>query len=104
KAEGWGPLKGQITLKGTAPKPKELAEKGKANKDPDVCAADAPIYSERLVVDEASKGVKNVLVYLSKPTAVNDEAKKAAQSTPLIFDHEKGIVVPPGLAVVTGTD
>ena len=33
--------------------------------------------SERLVVDGATKGVKNVLVYLPKPTSVNDDAKKA---------------------------
>ena len=32
---------------------------------------------ERLVVDDASKGVKNVLVYFPRPTAVNEDAKKA---------------------------
>src|SRR5437763_9597602 len=32
KAEGWGTLKGQITLKGNPPKPKELAPKGNAAK------------------------------------------------------------------------
>ncbi len=102
KAEGWGTLKGKVTLKGTAPKPKELAEKGKAAKDPTVCAVDAPILSERLVVDEASKGVKNVLVYLPKPTAVNEEAKSASQSAKIVFDQEKCVFVPHVLGVMTG--
>ena len=68
KAEGWGTLKGQVVFGGDPPTPKVLAEKGKAAKDPEVCAKDAPLVSERLVVDGATKGVKNVLVYLSKPT------------------------------------
>jgi hypothetical protein len=102
KAEGWGTLKGQVTLKGTPPKPKELAPKGNASKDPSVCAKDAPILSERLVVDEASKGVKNVLVYIPKPTAVNEEAKSNAQSAQIIFDQEKCIYQPHVLAVMTG--
>jgi plastocyanin len=102
KAGGWGTLKGQVTLKGTAPKPKELAEKGKAPKDPNVCAADAPIMSERLVVDESTKGVKNVLIYLPKPTAVNEEAKSQAQSATIVFDQVKCVFVPHVLGVMTG--
>ena len=46
-----------------------LLAQGKAPKDPEVCAKEAPIPNERLVVDAASKGVKNVLVYIPKPTA-----------------------------------
>jgi hypothetical protein len=104
KAEGWGTLKGKVTLKGDAPPPKELAPKGGASKDPTVCAKDAPILSERLVVDAGSKGVKNVLVYIPKPTAVSDEAKKAAQSAQIVFDQEKCTFVPHVLAVMTGTN
>ena len=78
KAEGWGTLKGQVVFGGDTAAPKVLVEKGKAAKDPEVCAKDAPIVSERLVVDGATKGVKNVLVYIPKPTRVNHEAKKAA--------------------------
>jgi plastocyanin len=102
KAGGWGTLKGTITLKGTAPKPKELAPKGNAAKDPTICAVDAPILSERLVVDAASKGVKNVLVYLPKPTAVNEEAKSQSQSAKVVFDQEKCVFVPHVLGVMTG--
>jgi plastocyanin len=102
KAEGWGTLKGQITLKGSPPAPKELAAKGKADKDPTVCAKDAPILSERLVVDDASKGVKNVLVYIPKPTAVNEEAKSNAMTAQIVFDQDKCKFEPHVLAVMTG--
>jgi len=74
KAEGWGTLKGQVTLSGNPPTLNPLAAKGKASKDPEVCAKEAPIPNEVLVVDASSKGVKNVLVYIPKPTAINDEA------------------------------
>ncbi len=89
KAEGWGTLKGQITFSGDVPAVKVLQEKGKAEKDPEYCAKDAPILSEALIVDGASKGVKNVLVYLSKPTAVNPEAKKAQKEATPVFDQIK---------------
>src|SRR6478609_1127621 len=60
KAEGWGTLKGQVVFAGNPPEPRILAPQGKAAKDPNVCAKDAPIVSERLVVDASTKGVKNV--------------------------------------------
>ena len=82
KAEGFGTLKGQVVFAGDPPAAKVLFEKGKAAKDPEVCAKDAPLLSERLVVDGATKGVKNVLVYLNKPTSVSDDAKKAYAATP----------------------
>ena len=103
KAEGWGTLKGQVVFGGDPPAAKVLAEKGKAAKDPEVCAKDAPIVSERLVVDGATKGVKNVLVYLPKPTGVNDEAKKAVSSAKIVFDQEKCVFEPHVLGMMAGT-
>ncbi|APW63981.1 hypothetical protein BSF38_05569 [Paludisphaera borealis] len=94
KAEGWGTLKGQIVLSGDAPAAKTLVEPGKAAKDPEVCAVGAPILSQRLVVDAGTKGVKNVLVYIPKPTAVNPEAKKTASEAKVIFDQTKCIFEP----------
>lgn len=102
KAEGWGTLKGQITFGGDAPALKVLVEKGKAIKSPEFCAADGPIKSERLVVDAGSKGVKNVLVYIPKPTAVNPEAKSAALQNPVEFDQEKCVFKPHVLGIMTG--
>jgi plastocyanin len=102
KADGWGTLKGQVTLKGSAAVAKELAAQGKADKDPTVCAKDAPILSERLVVDDASKGVKNVLVYIPKPTAVNEEARSNALTAQLVFDQTRCKFEPHVLTVMTG--
>ena len=103
KAEGFGTLKGQITFAGDPPAPKVLFEKGKAAKDPEVCAKDAPLMSERLLVDSGTKGVKNVLVYLNKPTSVSDEAKKAAAAIQVLFDQNKCVFEPHVLGIVSGS-
>jgi plastocyanin len=102
KAEGWGTLKGVITFDGTPPPPKDLVEKGKAPKDPDYCAAEGPIKTERLIVDGPTKGVKNVLVYIPKPTAVNPEAKEAAAKAEVVFDQKNCVFEPHVLAVMNG--
>jgi hypothetical protein len=102
KAEGWGTLKGRVVFGGDPPQRPALQEKGKAVKDPEVCAKDAPILSERLVVDSATKGVKNVFVYLGRPTAVNDDAKKAAATSKVVFDQKGCVFFPHSLAVMTG--
>jgi hypothetical protein len=104
KAEGYGTLKGQIVFGGTPPAPKVVAEKGKAPKDPEVCAKDAPIVSERLIVDGATKGVKNVLVYLNKPTSVSEEAKKASGGKPVLFDQVKCVFDPHVLGLMANTE
>jgi len=103
KAEGYGTLKGQVTYDGDAPAAKVLFEKGKAAKDPDICAKDAPVISERLLVDSSTKGVKNVLVFLTKPTSVSGEAKKAAAAAHVVFDQTKCVFEPHVLAVMVNT-
>ncbi|MGP0063752.1 MAG: hypothetical protein ACLQGP_09165, partial [Isosphaeraceae bacterium] len=103
KAEGWGTLKGTVVFGGSPPEPKVLEAQGKAQKDPEVCAKTAPIMSERLVVDSSTKGVKNVFVYLLRPTAVNPDAKKAAEFAKPEFDQKGCIYYPHALAVMAGT-
>lgn len=102
KAEGWGTLKGKVVFGGSPPAQEDLVEKGKAPKDEAVCAKDAPIKSERLIVDGATKGVKNVIVYIPKPTAINDESKSAAASADVEFDQNKCIFKPHVLAAMNG--
>ncbi|MDR3635334.1 MAG: hypothetical protein P4L84_16135 [Isosphaeraceae bacterium] len=102
KSEGWGILKGKVVFGGSPPAAEDLVEKGKAPKDETVCAKDAPIKSERLVVDGASKGVRNVLVYIPKPTAVNEAAKAAAATAKVEFDQEKCVFEPHVLGVMNG--
>jgi plastocyanin len=101
-AGGWGTFKGQIVFEGSPPPPKVLQEKGKAAKNPEVCAADGPIVEERLVVDAASKGVKNVLVYFPRPTAVNEDAKKGFVGKAVVFDQKKCIFEPHVMGLMVG--
>ncbi len=102
KAEGWGTLKGHVLFAGDPPARKTLVEKGKAEKNPEVCAKDGPIESECLVVDPACKGVKFVLVYLPKPTAVNEDAKKAAAAAKIAFDQKGCVFAPHVLGLMAG--
>jgi hypothetical protein len=102
-AEGWGTLKGQVIWSGDGlPAVKELVEKGKAAKNPDICAVKAPIVNERIIVDSATKGIKNVIVYLPKPTKVNDDAKKVAAAAKVVFDQKDCIFEPHVLALMAG--
>jgi plastocyanin len=102
KAEGWGTLKGTVVFGGAPPEAKIQEQQGKAQKDPEICAKTAPIMSERLVVDSATKGVKNVFVYLLRPSAINPEAKKAAESAKPLFDQKGCVYIPHALSVMTG--
>ena len=102
KADGWGTLKGKITFEGAAPAQPDLVTKGDANaKDSGVCAK-ATIKSEKLVVDGASKGVKNVLVYIAKPTAVNPEAKSSMSQKTVVFDQKNCVFEPHVMAIMVG--
>lgn len=105
KDEGWGALKGRVTLTGgDAPAVKVLVERGKASKDPDFCAAEGPILSQRLIVDESTKGIKNALVYIPSPTAVSPEAKKRASANTRVEFDQKGCAFEPHvMAMMSGT-
>lgn len=102
KSEGWGTLKGQVVFGSNAPDISVLVEQGKAPKDPEVCAKDAPIKSERLVVDGETKGVRYALVFFPKPTAVHDDAKAAAGKAEVLFDQVKCVFEPHVLGVLAG--
>jgi hypothetical protein len=99
KVEGWGTLKGRVVFEGNAPEPKVEIEKGKASKDPTVCAVNAPIVSQKLVVNPKNKGVKNAIVYIPQPTAVNKEAESEAKGRTVLFD-QKGCVFDPHVLAV----
>jgi hypothetical protein len=102
KAEGWGTLKGRVVFEGQAPAPKVLVAKGDAGaKDAAVCAKNE-IKAERLVIDSGTKGVKNAIVYIPKPTAVNPEAKSAKASQTILFDQKGCVFEPHVLAAMVG--
>ena len=96
-AEEPGSIKGRVVWAGAeAPAAKVLVEKGKATKDPEVCAADGAIVSQELVVDPETKGVANVLVYLLKPAGSNPDAAKALlKAHPTAVLDQKGCVFLP---------
>ncbi len=103
-AGGWGTLKGQVVFNSAPPPVEVLEEKGKAKKDPEFCAKDAPIKSQRLVVDAETKGVKYALIYLSKPTAVSPDAKAAAAKAEVLFDQKGCIFEPHVLGLMAGSE
>jgi hypothetical protein len=100
-ASGWGTLKGRVVFSGTVPPPEVLVAKGSNAKDAAVCATQ-DVLSEKLIVDPASNGVRNVLVYIPRPSAVNPEAESEALAQPLEFDQTKCVFVPHALAAMKG--
>lgn len=101
KASGWGTLKGRVVFEGDPPAAKVEVPKGDTGaKDAAVCAK-TEIKSERVVVDSGTKGVKNVIVYIPKPTDVNPEAKSAKGSATVVFDQKNCVFEPHVLAVMT---
>src|SRR5262245_22757878 len=67
QAQQWGTIKGQVVLDGKIPEREVL----KVNKDEKDCLAEKKkLLSEEWVVDEKSKGVKWVYVYLIPDTKV----------------------------------
>jgi hypothetical protein len=97
-AEGWGTIKGRVVLVGDPPTNKVLDTK---IKDPEVCATKEH-RSERLIVDPETKGVRNAIVYIPRPTKVNPEAKKTAEATDADFDQKECVFIPHALAVMKG--
>jgi hypothetical protein len=59
--EGWGTIKGQIVYGGDVPERKKL----NVDKDQQACLKNGPLYSESLVVDSKTKGVRWVVIYLA---------------------------------------
>jgi plastocyanin len=102
KAEGWGTLKGRILFGGTPPQSKVLVAKGATNaQNAEVCAAQT-ITSQYLVVDPDSKGVQYAMVYIPKPTAINEEARSAAGQAHVEFDQKNCVFIPHVLPVMKG--
>lgn len=103
-AEGWGTLKGRVVFEGEIPPPEVLVPKdapADKYKDAAICSVEA-IYSQKLVVDPETKGVRWALVYIPRPTAVNPEAESAALAEPVLFDQEHCVFHPHVIAVMKG--
>lgn len=60
-SDKWASLSGRFTFDGAAPALRGIIP----DKNPEVCGKDAPIPDERLVVDPATRGVANIVVYVT---------------------------------------
>jgi len=87
----YGTIKGRLVWGGDqVPPVKVLEEKGKAEKDPNVCAKDKPIVSRELTVDPETKGIAYAFAYISRPKGSNPEAiKELVEKQPKIVLDQK---------------
>jgi plastocyanin len=54
------------------------------------------------VVDPESKGVRYALVYIPKPSAINEEARSAASQAAVEFDQQNCVFIPHVLPIMKG--
>jgi hypothetical protein len=101
----YGTIKGKLVWGGSeTPTPTALQEQGKAAKDPNVCAKDAPILDRSLVVDPKSKGVRYGFAYLVSPKGSNPDAAKALlEKQPTVdIDQKNCEFIPHSAAMMAG--
>lgn len=92
--EGYGIITGQIVLDGEIPpRPLVVKKDDPTAKDPTVCAA-ADLPSDALIVDEKTKGIANVFVYLPKAPANIHPDLKASKEKEVVFDQKGCRFVP----------
>ncbi|MCA9052801.1 MAG: hypothetical protein KDA75_03145 [Planctomycetaceae bacterium] len=91
-------LEGQFVFDGDIPKLKNKVDKGDpAAKDAAVCAvSDIPNYT--LTINPESKGVRDVFVYVRKPTKVNPELVNA-ELAELVVDQKQCQFIPHSMIV-----
>jgi len=108
-AQEWGSISGQLVLKGDIPPVTILVEKEDPNvKDAAICA-EAAVPSDELVIDEETKGIANVFVYLytSRRSKLDPEQiHPDLRTTPedkreVVFDQKNCRFIPQALVVRT---
>lgn len=103
----YGTIKGRLVWgEKDIPAPVILERKGQANKDPSICASAAPILSEKLVIDPATRGIRYAFAYLINPVGIDDEIQRqidayrhAARLQPAVLDQKNCVFVPHALAI-----
>ncbi|MGC1722453.1 MAG: hypothetical protein WA746_26020 [Isosphaeraceae bacterium] len=102
-AEGeYGTIKGRLVWGGSdVPSARALIEKGRAQRDPEICAREAAIPNRELVVDPKTKGVVYGFAYLIKPKGSNPGAVKEllARSPKAELDQKNCEFLPYVLAI-----
>jgi len=79
----WATIRGQFVYDGTPPQPKLY----NVTKEQNICSINGQTEPEEtLVVDESTKGIKNVAIFLRAASRVHDSAKPKSDS--VIFDQK----------------
>ncbi|QDU81612.1 hypothetical protein Pla110_33540 [Polystyrenella longa] len=92
-------IKGRIIFDGDVPAPKLVVKKGDpAVKDAEVCAAEDK-KDQSLIVDEASKGIANCVIYLRGDDLADPSAEVPEE---VVFDQKNCVFFPHILTVTTG--
>lgn len=92
---GWGTLKGRFLFDGAPP---AIASISTGGKDADMCGDRAPDLS--FVVDPASKGISNIVVFARKVSRVKEPGSPASEA---LFDQKACVFLTHLLAVRTGS-
>jgi hypothetical protein len=98
----FGTIKGRLVWGGDdVPGAVELVEKGKAQKDPDVCAKNQSILAHDMEIDPKSKGIAYGFAYIVRPKASNPEmVEKLVASKPQVeMDQKNCDFLPHSLAI-----
>jgi hypothetical protein len=93
--QSWGTIKGQVVWSGAdIPKPTVIA----VNKDQQHCLAKGPLDKDDLLIDAKTKGVKNVIVWLTPANAGDpmpiNPALAAVPTDPVVIDQPMCAFVP----------
>jgi len=92
---GWATLTGRFTFSGTPAAPTALV----VDKDVEVCTAGGrKLYDRSLVVDPATKGLANVVVFARKTSRV----KNPVPDAPIVFDQKNCEFLTPVMAARVG--
>jgi Polysaccharide lyase family 4, domain II len=96
-----GTVTGQFVLAGEIPKLAPLVKQGDTTvKDPEVCSKQN-VPDQSLVVDESTKGIANVFVYLQKPPADMPADLKESKEKIVKFDQKNCQFIPHTLILRT---
>jgi hypothetical protein len=99
--DGFGTFEGRVVIQGTASPRPALVLKGKAARDPAVCAATANIPDESLLVSE-DDGLANVFIYLKKAPKNGKDSLGIEAEQALELDQKGCIFKPHAMVVRTG--
>lgn len=95
----WGTIKGQVVLNGDLKAPALIVKKGDGSvKDAAVCAVD-DIPDESLVIDPKTKGIANVVIWLTKKPAKIHPNLAKSKNAEVAFD-QKGCRFSPHVLLV----